>query len=99
MTEMQTGRPWVLYWITLANIALGVCHYLGLLAYASWARGLAWWFQPFVALGPPLALASLLLSLRRPRRWSLLGLNTLIFTLYVAIWAPLIPQLGWRGGS
>ena len=99
VAEGLNGRSLMLYSLTFANVVLAVCHYLGLLAYGNWAAGLAWWFQPLFTLGPLVALASLILSARQPRRWALLGLNALIFVLYVLVWAPIVPHLEWRRGN
>lgn len=55
--------------------------------------GLAWWAELLIPLGPPSALAGLVLTLRDPPQRLLAVVNGLLAILHIAWWAWLIPQL------
>ena len=95
--SLKSRMVWGLF---VASVAL-----LGFHLYAFWvlastfAAGLVWWASLLVFLGPPVALACLVCSLRQPRQPSALAVSSLILVVYVILWAPLVPRMNIKLGG
>jgi predicted ferric reductase len=95
------SSKWRVSWgLAVASLTLGAFHYylLWMMA-ATFATGLVWWANLVLALGPLVAVASLIVSMRSPRQVVPAVLSGLVVLAYVVIWAPLIPHLTFRDGG
>jgi type II secretory pathway component PulM len=80
--------------LTTANIAFLGFHYYALWVLATtFAAGLVWWAGVLTVLGPPLALVAFVCSILKPRGRTALVINSVVLTVYLVIWIPLIPRL------
>ena len=95
------SSKWRISWaLTVGSLILGVFHYYALWTLAvTFAAGLVWWASLLLVLGPPVAIISLVVSLRRPRQLIPAALSGLVVLAYVVIWAPLVQHLTFRGAG
>ena len=86
--------------LTLAAVVLCAFQFYALwVLAATFAAGLVWWANFLLILGPLVAVAALVVSLRAPRQAVAAVLSALVILTYVAVWAPIVPQLTIKPGG
>jgi hypothetical protein len=63
---------------------------------ATFAAGLAWWASALVLLGPPVALTTLVLSLRAPRQLGACVASSFVIISHAVIWTWLLSHMTWQ---
>jgi len=92
--RLKAGIAWGL---VLASVGLCGFHYFALWTLAAtFAKGLAWWASILMVLGPPVAVTSLIFSLRSPRQVGACVISWFVILTFVLLWAPIVLRLSFR---